>query len=1600
MTQIRAMAFVFTGEGAQSVRIDWGNFDFIEPIDPDSSMNENDITKLPLLSNGHEPTINGFASQDQDEQPTADVEVTVMTEALVQVTYSGDAETSFGGAYINYDDGGTTEVETIDLTSEFPAGIVLGVSSPNVDNVIFEVTDIDGKQSKVRLRNLTSDNQMYVITADKFFGVDVTQIKSMAFVMSGTEAQVISILWGDYEYTPAVDGDAFNASLHTVLPNSPRVSATGGNSIPTRLPGFITLTQNSESSFEYVYDLNSSATAFVFSQILFDRGLASLPEEITFGLEGPEGTQLKVEIVDNDGDKAIFLLNLTGNPQNYTLDLTGTNMPPTFDRSQVFSITFVNDRLLAGSALRDTIMVYTAGLDYKPVLQGDAYNAGVHTALPNGPSVSATGSNVNPMRLPGFVTLTPISSSAFDYVYDLNGSPSAFVFSQINFGDSPAALPEELTVGINGPAGAFMKVEIIDNTGAKLEYTLRMAGELRNYTFDLSGGEIDRNHVTFINFVHDQNLSRGVTRGTVQIRTQGLTVVPILTGEAWNPALHTYLPDQPTISATGANVSPNRIPGFVTIQSQTDREIQYVYDLGGSPTSFVFTQIFFSKSVGSLPEQFVLGIQGPNQSMIKVEVVDNYGNVAIFLVRMTGDLQNYTFDLAGGNVPTGFDREDIAFINFVTDRDLASGYPRGNILIQTRGLDYTPVLDGVAFNEDALTVHTGTPTVTAEGLNMVFGRLPAGVTLEQESADEFSYAYSLVPSETSLVRTTLKYQTPQTLPAELVMALRGGEGSQVKVEVYDVNGATATFLLNLRAVYQNYSLSLSNGHVPQGFDRTQIDRIELIHVRDISNDQYMDVVKVKTKGLHYEESIILSPELEALKETLIDEGHLYFTQAAAIDPTTHFPYDRMYSDGSTTDGFKFTQPVLIGFYLQMLSDVVIQKSNWDGMTVSGALAEINTVVNNLLSVQADHGWNGLIPWLDLADEAGQPRIDPADWVGIGDSASLAQSLAVMIGALESAGLTTAQRIIANSIVNRSDQLLDNMQPGFEAFVDDQTGLFRGDVDTTNDDFDYYIDRFATEFRGPIAFLLARYPTLPDTVWDNLEVFTGEYVDYRGRSIDNLTTYEGGAFQIFWPMLRNDERDFIGLRNILYNQFAIQADYARQNRIPGFESASDIPSWGHYVGLVGVPQIAETDNPIIMDVGSTYSLAAAYLVDPVATMTWLKAIYDQVPALDGPYGLIDSARSNTEIANRYFGIDIASIILGLTGAGPDSFETYMRNRGLELDFNLLYDRAAKLGINKTDGITTPPEFPDRTLAVFHNVESDWTLNNFPSVPADEYGVRMVYGDLSSRGGWGGQIWNLDQVYDAQANKLLIFYSYKDSPQEIKIELKTAGDELLYETVVHFEEGDGVHKAEIDLPNITDLQEVNRVIVIVDQNATGDRSGDFRIHAMDFQHLPSSQNISSKAGLTAGTFNIAGDIDAINLISSNPPTTGSMSQINPSTVRLTYNVTQPNYFAGVSVDFGPGGKDFSDISKAVLGLQSSTVSKVKLEVVDTAGNRAVFYLTNVSSTRRYYEFLASSRLNGSIDLTSVQYMNFVVDPTLVLPTGQTGSLTVELGEFSNS
>jgi len=213
--------------------------------------------------------------------------------------------------------------------------------------------------------------------------------------------------------------------------------------------------------------------------------------------------------------------------------------------------------------------------------------------------------------------------------------------------------------------------------------------------------------------------------------------------------------------------------------------------------------------------------------------------------------------------------------------------------------------------------------------------------------------------------------------------------------------------------------------------------------------------------------------------------------------------------------------------------------------------------------------------------------------------------------------------------------------------------------------------------------------------------------------------------------------------------------------------------------------------------------------------------------------------------RWFRRTFSSTVLGLAGTGPVAFNTYLRNRGMELNYNLLYEQKGNFDIERTlNPLAGPPIFPDRSLAVFSHFLIDGRINNYPEVGgSDPAGARFFHGanDILTDD-VGGKFWIVPS-YDATGNQLVIQYTAQDLPASLVLELKNSADEIVYEQELTLVVSDGSELMQlvIDLPDAPvlpgdpDLSDIRVIALVVDQRGSADNSADFHINTINFQHF---------------------------------------------------------------------------------------------------------------------------------------------------------------------
>ncbi len=1575
---------VTTKVGTLSVRL--GDHAFDSSIGPDTAVTS--ASQINTFNN-----LVGF--QSAAPQPTATVATTIVNAGEFNINYDLSNAGSYGGSISTFDNFGTIPFETMNLSglTHIDIGLQLsgGTGSVKVelqngvtDSVV--LSGIDTTQRYWRIPLSAFDNPALDLTAIR--GINIVLEEGQLSASIGT----LNVELGKHPYTSAV--------VSNPLLTAANISTFSGFYAPIGINSLVTL--HSATQYDIAFNV-TSANSFAAGLSPFD-DFGTIGQEvknlsgatIVVGLKLASGSgSVFVEVEDSNGDKSVVEVSGVDTTEKFfELPLT---LFSDVNAAQITNINFV----VKNGKVTDPTSALSVRMGNHPFANQISPNA-VLTAA----DVSALSGLFEPIGINSLVTLN--SAQRYDIAFNVTAlnSFAAGVSPFDNFGTTGQEVKnltgQTVVAGLRLDSGSgTVYVEVEDDSGNKASLELTgVDGTERFFEIPMASfSGVDSSRITNINFV--------LKNGSVSDPTA---------------VLELRLGNHPFIESIAPNVA-------VTAPSLID----YFVELAAFDSDFPLPDATSSLNKLSVSE-FELGFNTANPGSFagSISSFDNYSTVPVEVMDLSGvtyvDIGlklsagsgNVMLELQSGTttdyvILTGVDTTQrfwriplAAFNNAALDLTQIKGL---NVIVQSGATTSSsgtlnvklgnhqafPTAMAAAYNQALLTQLSSSPSLSAGGGNTVAGQ-PDGVALASVLSDsEFEYEYNLQGNATAFAfaRIANSDNSAFVLPQQFILAARGSLNALTRVEIKDENGVIASFALPLGVAYQNYTLDLSLA--PAAFDRTKVKEIVFVQDANFKSGLAEDLVQVQIGGIDYAPTVLSAAQTQ-LKSDLISQGLDYFVSGVGIDPVTHLPYDRA--------GVKVTQPTLIGFYLQILAES-IQGNLSNGMTTAQALTEINFVMDQLSNIQTNFGWKGLIPWMNV-----DPYSAASANYNFIDNGNLTLSLAVLAGALESAGLAGADAIAAAQAIAKVDAFIQAQKVGYVDLATQSFGLFAQGYNSATNSYDAWVNRVAVEFRPAIALLKTLYGSdIPDTAWSKILPNSGHeyfynptYVDRNGTGIANMGSWDGGAFQLFWPQLFVRESDFIGTRNALYNGLLSYLDYSNQNKIPGIISASDVPGEG-YVGAQGVGILAESPihqaSGLLMDTGSIYALTSAYSVDPALVMGWLEAIGEQLN-IEGIYGFFDAARSNREIVQTFIGIDVASTILGLAGTGPDAFKVFLRNRGLETGFNTLYDdlsRAMAPLIPKTDAVPAQaPEFADKSLSIFSDFVFEGVLNNFQTgvntlfSSADYFqGYKFNYGDLSGVGGWGGHYWILSQDYDASAHELVIYAGVVNTPQQIRIELKNQADVTVYTASVNLPAG-AFQTIRIQLPNEAALQGVRSVFAIVDQNHTGDTSGEFTIYAMNFIRVPSAQVLIPNTSVGPGNVTDLG-AGTPNLVSSNGGST--LTTPTPDYYQLAFDLNQDS-FAGVSVNFDPLNNgsfiDLSTFTDIVFGLSSDKAKTLKLEFEDVNGKKSRHDVV-VDVSANYYKFLKNF-LNDGVDQTKIKKMNIIVDENSVAPGDEIGEFTFEI------
>ncbi|HQB94842.1 MAG TPA: hypothetical protein PK997_06490, partial [Candidatus Omnitrophota bacterium] len=472
----------------------------------------------------------------------------------------------------------------------------------------------------------------------------------------------------------------------------------------------------------------------------------------------------------------------------------------------------------------------------------------------------------------------------------------------------------------------------------------------------------------------------------------------------------------------------------------------------------------------------------------------------------------------------------------------------------------------------------------------------------------------------------------------------------------------------------------------------------------------------------------------AYRRYLVEKQLGFFSEGKGLHAGTGLPLDNyLLAEDQQSD---YSQATLVGFWAEILAAIAAGDFETPLVSRKQAFEKLEALLAVYQEVQRQAGWNGMVAFFRIIeneqpvlDESGEPTGEViktyryenlSDQYGFGDTLNLAVSLSSVLGAVKNLSLEPDMTVLRESIVARANAILTAQEAGYAAFYDSVKKRFRGayglNPQTGQWEFvnNYYIDRLFNEFRPGMVWLAANYPEY-QPAFDGLDVTIRRYLTEEGRAIELAAPFDGGTFQMFWPLIHVDETRYpefnVALRNFLY----VQAEYAFGTGNPGLLSAGDNPGYG-YEGKIGLPAAAEADDVRHSDIGSIYGTASAFGLAPHYTLQFLKNLETSFPEIVTEAGFVDALSIRTVLhtdpvtgeilpteepvfSSQYFGVDQASFILSLLTTSRGYLRSYLMDRGVAERFDNLYG-SFLLNLNPaTDSALPMPPFGENVEVLY-------------------------------------------------------------------------------------------------------------------------------------------------------------------------------------------------------------------------------------------------------------------------------------------------------------
>lgn len=626
--------------------------------------------------------------------------------------------------------------------------------------------------------------------------------------------RIVTVNLETLEIVPAeVLGSAYNLAAITQLANQPVLNSGSGSAGGTA-NGTIQVTQASSSQFSMNYMLVDSDD-FVFSYIgdgYFSNGVwtgttQNLSSGLVLAASGTSGKQLRVEVIDRNGLRAVYYLSLTGLLQNYSVAFSPQYVPAGFDASHIAQIVFAADRTNMGGS--GSVNVEIKGLLYIPELSSvptpvsnlivrssDIHLISLGTKAESQTSLIPYGAEVRyDTAAPG--VLNGFAGGGVTFI-----QPSVF-----------SASATDMVLGVQATGTDRIKLEIQDLNRKSTSLILTGVKETQtNFSISL---DLLRQMGLNVNLISQiiAIVESPNTQGTIRLCLSTMT-------DLLRPGTGTVS----VFPGTDVAVMDQTNGGKLALTSKGVQMVTSFDRTSWSGVGFSFDNFATPETVETVNLLAVsplrIGLKG-TATQAKVEVIDKTGKKGVlYLLGISSTEQVYTLDPQALQAQ-GIDLTQIQQILIVVEQN--KGNATGATLEVNIARDLRVLVP---------TVITSQP-LTWPVLNMTHYSVGDSNETSIRGGIQFGFDTTPVPGVQHTVGAGMSFSKPYAVNAnELVIGVSAtftlGLSKQLVLEIHDADGKKAKFAItNLKIAEQHYAISVED-LVSKGLDPTRLIQMTLL----------------------------------------------------------------------------------------------------------------------------------------------------------------------------------------------------------------------------------------------------------------------------------------------------------------------------------------------------------------------------------------------------------------------------------------------------------------------------------------------------------------------------------------------------------------------------------------------------------------------------------------------------------------------------------------------------------------------------------------------------------------------------------------------------